>query len=138
MASWSEIENEVPKLAETARGIFDGHRHKILATLRKDGSPRVSGSEIEFRDGEIFFGSMRDAVKARDLQRDPRFALHAAPGKDEDAKLSGVVEEIEHPDHHLFRAEIEELVVTWVDREANQLVIESWHPGRGYERRVRS
>ena len=46
---------------------------------------------------------MSDARKARDLQRDPRFALHS--GSDEpdrsgtgDAKLAGVVEEITDPE----------------------------------------
>ena len=44
---------------------------------------------------------MLDALKARDLQRDPRFALHS--GSDEpddwvgDAKLAGIVEEVSAP-----------------------------------------
>ena len=45
---------------------------------------------------------MWDARKARDLQRDPRFALHSGsddpPGWEGDAKLAGVVEEITDPE----------------------------------------
>ena len=71
MASWSQIEAEAPDLAARAKAFFDAHVHKTLATIRRDGSPRISGSEVNFRDGELFIGSMSGAMKARDLQRDP-------------------------------------------------------------------
>ena len=83
------------------RDRLDAHTHKTLATLRRDGSPRISGIETAFRDGELWIGSMWQARKAHDLQRDPRFALHS--GSDEpsdwkgDAKLAGVAEEISDP-----------------------------------------
>ena len=98
MARWSEVEQEVPELAARARALFDAKKHKTLATLRKDGSPRISGIELEFRDGDVWFGSMWQGVKALDLQRDPRFALHS--GSDDpddwkgDAKIAGRAEEI--------------------------------------------
>jgi len=60
------------------RGLFDRHRYKTIATLRADGSPRISGIEVAFEDGELAFGSMPDARKGADLGRDPRFALHSA------------------------------------------------------------
>jgi len=93
MASWSEVESEAPELAALARRIFDFHVHKTPATLRRDGSPRISGTEIRFADA----------------------------GRS-----------------HLFRADITELVVTRVGGDPpDHLVIESWHPGRGVERRER-
>ena len=65
----------------------------MLATLRRDGSPRISGIEVTFADGQLWLGMMPDSRKALDLQRDPRFALHSAPLdadlKDGDAKISG-------------------------------------------------
>ena len=95
MARWSEVEQAAPELAAAARGFLDAGVHKTLATLRHDGSPRISGSEAQFRDGDLWFGSMWQALKARDLQRDPRFALHSAsvdpPDWRGDAKLSGRV-----------------------------------------------
>jgi Pyridoxamine 5'-phosphate oxidase len=154
VASWREVEAQAPELAARARAIFDAHRHKTMATLRRDGSPRISGTEADFSEGEVWFGSMPDAVKARDLQRDPRFALHSATVDPEmaagDAKLAGKVEEItddaaktarsgsDQPPgpYHLFRCDITELVVTSV--AGDRLVIESWHPDRGVERRERS
>jgi hypothetical protein len=156
MASWRQVEAEAPALAARARELFDANKHKTLATLRRDGSPRISGSEIIFEDGEMWFGSMWRAVKALDLQRDPRFALHSASdGADwhADAKVAGRVEEVADPDlieavvkgeappgpMHLFRADIGELVVTGRGGDpADHLVIESWHEGRGVERRQRA
>jgi len=147
VASWAEIEAEAPELAALARSLFDAMKHKTLATLRRDGSPRISGIECEFRDGELVFGSMWRAVKALDLQRDPRFALHSgSPDPDKgwkgDAKVSGRAIELEPFEHagqpaHRFRCDITELVVVHVNEEQTKLLIESWHPGRGVERRAR-
>jgi pyridoxamine 5'-phosphate oxidase-like protein len=152
MASWSELEAEAPELVALARRYLDLNKHKVLATLRRDGSPRVSGTEVRFSHGELWLGSMPGALKARDLQRDPRFALHGGPadpdaGWDGDAKLSGRAEEITDPERraavlgaqfgesHLFRADVLELSVVRV--EGDQLVIDAWHAGRGVSRRER-
>ena len=152
MASWSEVEAEAPELVALARSYLDLNTHKVLATLRRDGSPRLSGTEVMFADGELWLGSMQGALKARDLQREPRFALHGGPvdpaaGWTGDAKLGGVAEEItdpdirqavlggEHSDAHLFRADVRELSVVRV--EGDRLVIDAWHAGRGVSRRER-
>ena len=85
MASWSEFTAAAPELAERVRERFDAHKHKTMATIRRDGSPRISGTETQIKDGELWIGSMWKAVKALDLQRDPRFAIHSAtedPDKD--------------------------------------------------------
>lgn len=37
-----------------------------------------------------------------------------------------------------FKLDITEVVLTYVGTPADHLVIESWHPGRGWERRTRS
>lgn len=155
MPTWSQVEAETPELAARARGIFDARKHKTLATLRRDGSPRISGTEIQFSDGEMWFGSMWKAVKALDLERDPRFALHSGsadpPDWTADAKVAGRVEEITESERkadvwghesppgraHLFRADITELVVTGLGDPPDHLVIESWHEGRGVTRRER-
>jgi hypothetical protein len=142
MASWHEIEAEAPELAARARELFDANKHKTLATLRRDGSPRISGIEITFDDGELCFGSMWRAVKALDLQRDPRFAIHSASdGADfkADAKVAGRAEEVSSDgSSHLFRADVTELVVISLGGDPpDHLVIESWHAGRGVTTRRR-
>jgi hypothetical protein len=137
MPSWSEVEAEAPELAARARALFDGFTHKTMATLRRDGSPRISGTEVEFSDGEAWIGSMWRAVKAIDLQRDPRFAIHSGspdpPGWPGDAKIAGVAEEVTEPgaESHRFRLDITELVVVRLGDPADHLVIEAWHAGRG-------
>ena len=137
MASWSEVEAQAPELAARARSLFDAFTHKTLATLRRDGSPRISGIEVEFADGEAWIGSMWRAVKALDLQRDPRFAIHSGspdpPDWPGDAKIAGTAEDVTEPgvESHRFRLEIAELVVVRLGDPADHLVIEAWHEGRG-------
>ncbi|MFC0533624.1 pyridoxamine 5'-phosphate oxidase family protein [Phytohabitans kaempferiae] len=157
MARWEEVEADAPEFAAAVRRLFDAFKHKTLATLRRDGSPRISGTEAQFRDGDIWLGSMWMARKAVDLRRDPRFALHSAsedPSDDNpsswpgDAKLSGRVEEVTDPEQlakamggeapseqsHLFRLDIEEVVWTRVGTPADHLVIELWRAGEGLRR----
>ena len=151
MASWAEIETAAPELAARARAAFDAHKHKVLATLRRDGSPRISGIEATIADGELWLGMMPGSRKALDLRRDPRLALHSAsddPPDDPatwagDAKLSGRAVEVDDPallerlgagdqaDAHLFRVDITELVHTRVGDPADHLVIDLWREGAG-------
>jgi hypothetical protein len=149
MAAWREIEAAVPELAARVRSLFDAGRHKTIATLRADGSPRISGIECEFVDGELQFGSMPGARKGADLTRDPRFALHGPTvhpeeGKEAEwpgeAKVAGRAtsagaisadEDGDAPDGELFVADITEVVFTHLDPAATKLVIESWTPERG-------
>jgi hypothetical protein len=155
MPSWSDVEAEAPELAALARRFLDAYVHKTLATLRRDGSPRISGTEVVFAEGEMWLGSMWRSLKALDLQRDPRFALHSGSadpsGWTGDAKLAGRAEEITDPERkaaiigddappgpsHLFRADITELVVVRIGDPGDHLVIETWHAGRGIASRER-
>ncbi|WP_067999007.1 pyridoxamine 5'-phosphate oxidase family protein [Nocardia pseudobrasiliensis] len=132
MATWKQFEAEAGELAAQVRARFEAHESHVLATLRKDGSPRVSGSEVQFDDGELTFGSMLAAVKARDLHRDPRCALHAHP-TDGDAKVAGSAIEFPHPtgEAHAFRLDLTDAVLTTVDQSEQLLVIQHWQPGRG-------
>ncbi|MEU5978944.1 pyridoxamine 5'-phosphate oxidase family protein [Streptomyces sp. NPDC047315] len=146
--SWADFHAAEPDFADTVQARFQQHLHHVLATLRKDGSPRVSGLEVNFRDGELYLGMMYDSWKAKDLLRDPRFALHANPGEGAaasqlgDVRVSGratpvtadseefarFVEGVRPPEpFHLFRADVTEAVRTSV--EDNELVVRSWHPG---------
>ena len=137
MASWAEFEAEVPELAARVRERLDAHGHKTIATIRRDGSPRISGTETELSDGELWIGSMLDALKARDLQRDPRFALHSASEDPDvwsgDAKLAGVAEEISAPNatSHRFRLDLHEVSTVGLDEGRKFLVIDVWKPGQG-------
>jgi pyridoxamine 5'-phosphate oxidase-like protein len=142
MAAWKDVEQAEPGFAARVRQLFEAGRHKTIATVRADGSPRISGIECEFADGELRFGSMPGARKGADLRRDPRFALHgpvAHPqeGKEAEwpgeAKIAGrAVLAGDEPDGDQFRADISEVVITRLNPEATMLVIESWTPQRGF------
>ena len=43
MARWQDVVDSEPEFATAVRALFDARRHKTIATLRKDGSPRISG-----------------------------------------------------------------------------------------------
>ncbi len=151
MVSFADVESEQPELAARVRACFDAHRHKILATLRPDGAPRVSGIEAAFAAGQLWLAGMPQSVKFADLRRDPRMALHS--GSDEpdtfaaDAKVSGRAVEISDAggradfaeatgtpaggDYELFRIDLDQVVLTAIAPEKDALVISSWRPGRG-------
>jgi Pyridoxamine 5'-phosphate oxidase len=143
MAAWKDVEQAEPEFAARVRRLFDAGRHKTIATVRADGSPRISGIECEFADGELRFGSMPGARKGADLKRDPRFALHAPTFHPEEGKeaewpgeakiagravLAGPIGE--GPAGDLFLADISEVVITRLNPEATLLVVESWTPQR--------
>jgi len=149
-ASWSEVEAEAPELMAAVRGCFRVRKHCTMATLRRDGSPRISGTEVQLEDGQLWIGSMLGALKAKDLQRDGRVALHSPtvdpPEGDEsswegEAKVAGVAVEVPHDaapvqPSHRFRIDLLEVVHTKVDGDA--LRITSWHAGRGVTSRRRA
>jgi len=158
MATWKRFCDAAPELAGQAQAAFDAHKHKLLATLRKDGSPRVSGIEATFADGELWLGMMPGSRKALDLRRDPRLALHSAsldPPDDPagwagDAKLAGRAVEVDDPGllerlgagdqadaAHLFKVDVTEVVHTGIGDPADHLVIELWQEGKGLRRMQR-
>ncbi|MBW3591435.1 MAG: pyridoxamine 5'-phosphate oxidase family protein [Actinobacteria bacterium] len=154
MAAWRDVEDSAPEFAEAARALFDVHKHKTLATVRRDGSPRISGTEMVFMDGQIWLGSMPGSRKAKDLMADPRCAIHGPtvdPDGDwkGDVKLSGRA--VEEPDQELkramvkaggndeqvtgidfplFRVDITEVVLTRLGDPADHLNIQLWVPGK--------
>ena len=121
-------------------------KHLTMATLRKDGAPRISGTEVQFEDGELRIGSMTGAVKAMDLRRDQRIAIHGPthdPAKSGtwrgEAKVAGVAIAVaDRSDAHFFSIDLSEVVITGLNDARDGLVIESWTPGGGYRRRERA
>ncbi|MFE9507123.1 pyridoxamine 5'-phosphate oxidase family protein [Streptomyces anthocyanicus] len=145
---WAGFAAAEPGLAGTVEARFGAYPHHVLATLRKDGSPRTAGLEVRFLTGELWLGMMPDSLKALDLRRDARFALQANPGDGtgmgggdvriagravevEDPRTkAGYVREVEPPEpFHLFRTELTEVVRTRVEDD-KYLVVEIWQPGR--------
>ena len=150
MASWAEFEAAKPDFAGRVRVLLTSRKHLTMATLRSDGSPRISGTEISIEAGRLTIGSMPRARKALDLLRDPRVAIHgptADPPPDDphgwtgEAKVAGrAVALADVDDSHAFEIDIEEAVITSLGRDGKEdlLVIESWNPSRGYRKQARA
>lgn len=144
MSRWGEIEQDAPEFARKLRRCFEAGTNKTVATLRSDGSPRISAIELGFDGDDVTFGMMGGSLKLRDVRRDPRVAFHSPtiepPAKGTlpgDAKLAGAVVEVKPPEEGAepgagyFVLEITESAVTYLGEPADHLVIESWLPGRG-------
>jgi hypothetical protein len=147
MASWAEFEAAEPEFAARVRALLTSRKHLTMATLRRDGSPRISGTEIEFSEGQLRVGSMAGAVKALDLRRDRRIAIHG-PTNDPptrpparwkgEAKIAGTATEVDSGSAaHRFLIDIDEAVITHLSESGDRLVVESWNSARGYKMQER-
>lgn len=149
MATWRQFEDEAPDLAGIARAQLTVTKHHVLATLRADGTPRVSGTEVHIDGDDLTLGSMLGAMKARDLRRDPRYALHSNPGDGSmtapDVKITGRAVEVDEaalaahraarPDlpaepFHLFRLEIDDVALAGLNDTRTGMLIRWWRPGQ--------
>lgn len=150
MACWQEFAAAEPELSTVVRARLTALRHHVLATVRADGAPRVSGTEVAWYGVDLTLGSMPSARKALDLRRDARFALHGNPGEggeptSPDVKISGRAHEVTGAEHeqwvatvappstcsHLFRLDLTEIVTTGLNADHTQLIIRSWRPELG-------
>jgi hypothetical protein len=147
---WAAFRAAEPEFADAVRARFQAFQHHVLATLRPDGSPRLTGLEGDFRGDELWLGMMIGSRKALDLRRDPRFSMYANPGTGTgmgggDVRISGRAVEVTDPEEfaryagdaaegeaperfHLFRAELSEVVRIRV--EDPHIIFQVWHPGR--------
>ena len=150
MATWQELSEEAPELAGRALERFEAHRHKTMATLRRDGAPRISGTEAPVLGGRLNLGGMPGVLRFADLRRDPRVAVHSGSEAPErwtgDAKVSGVAVEVLDPagleafraaagevppgPFELFTVDLHEVSVVRLTPDQH-LVVELWRPRRG-------
>jgi hypothetical protein len=87
-----------PEYANEVAERFAEHPHHILGTIRIGGSPRLSGTEVNFEGERITIGMMLGAHKLDDVRRDHRVEIHTPPVDEElrraDVKLTGRVVEL--------------------------------------------
>src|ERR1700690_2235730 len=99
--SWKTLEEKQPELAA-----FGAERLKdkvaYLATLRKDGSPRVHPMTPIIGQGHLFVFMEPTSPKGHDLRRDGRFALHCTVGDNSGASgefiISGRARLVDNPE----------------------------------------
>lgn len=155
MARLEELRQEAPAVADTVERHLRARVHHTLATVRPDGGPRISGTEVLIAHGDLWLGSMWHSPKARDLMRDGRYALHGGsddpPDWTGDAKVAGRAVEVTDaaviaavmvtrpggeiepaPERfHMFRLEIEEAVTLALPDPPVHLIATTWREGRG-------
>ena len=144
--TWGDLVAQAPILARAAQRIFESHPHHVIATTKRDGSPRVGGTNVFFSNGNLWIGAMPSALRNRDLRRDPRCAIHSAPLDEHlhvgDVRLDLLAEELvgeealallrssgHEGEGVVFVLRVSEISLVRV--EASQLVIDSWDPVAG-------
>jgi hypothetical protein len=166
MATFGDAVAAAPDLAARVRATLSSTQNVVLGTIRRDGSPRLSGIDCFFGDDQLCIASNPGTLKGQDLRRDPRLSLHSIPwdsrlvrdGADDpgpgDAKVSGTARLVVGPDRvEAVRASLAndglrqpppqfELFavdissIALMHSENGQLVVDQWTPSRGVQRRV--
>ncbi|MCY4371186.1 MAG: pyridoxamine 5'-phosphate oxidase family protein [bacterium] len=148
--TWTDFRAAEPALAASVKDRFEGHTHAVMATLRRDGAPRLFGMETPIRDGHLWLAMDTVSRKTDDLRRDSRFSIHSAPDEEDlrlgDARVEGRAVpaldtelEIFVKGHRfpiddrsalaLFTADVTRVVLTRV--EDRSLVVITWTPDGG-------
>jgi Pyridoxamine 5'-phosphate oxidase len=100
VSSWADFEAEAPEVASFASRLWPGalalnrgdpappgspwFAVAYLATVRRDGGPRLHPFCPIVAGGRLFAAIPRSSPKGHDLRRDPRCVIHAMPGPDDD------------------------------------------------------
>ena len=86
MKRWCEFAEEQPELAEHGRALIYQHGVGLgyLATVRKDGAPRLHPVCPTLANGGLYLFILNKSPKIQDLLKDGRYALHTFPMPDGD------------------------------------------------------
>jgi hypothetical protein len=100
VASWTDFATEAPALATVAARLWPGicalnqgeaapsgataFSIAYLASVRRDGGPRLHPFCPILAAGRLFAAIPRSSPKGWDLRRDPRCVIHALPGREDD------------------------------------------------------
>ncbi len=89
MSHWSVFEAAEPAIAAAARRLLwiPGEGFGYLATIRRDGGPRIHPVNVAIVEGRMvtFIGP---SPKLADLRADGRFALHSTGSADESDEIA--------------------------------------------------
>jgi hypothetical protein len=160
---WSEFERGQPRMARLGRERLLGPGVVLVATIRRDGTPRVSPVEPFVLDGDLWLSMMWQSTKARDLLRDPRILVHSVitsrDGAEGEFKVRGIARQETDPAvqrrygdavaaslgwrpepglFHLFAVDIAEVGYLRYDPPTGDQHAAMWPPGREFVRRATS
>ncbi|MDP9239878.1 MAG: hypothetical protein M3O55_04460 [Actinomycetota bacterium] len=157
---WAEIKERQPRLAALGQKRLIEPGVALIATIRRDGTPRLSPVEPFIMDGGLLLSMLWGSRKAADLIRDPRTLVHSIvtsrDGGAGEFKLRGSARAEESPDmqqryadsvaaslgwrptpgrFHLFRIDIDDVVFIRYDDATGAPYVAGWPPGREFVRR---
>lgn len=84
MATWEEFGATEPSMAKVLRNLLGWIPIAYIATVRRDGAPRVHPFVPIFTADRMYIAIPDWSPKRHDLRNDGRFAMHALPGKRDD------------------------------------------------------
>lgn len=160
---WSDIESAQPRLAGLGRRRLLNPGVVLVATIRQDGSARLSPVEPLVMDGDLWLSMMWQSTKARDLLRDPRILVHSIitgrDGAEGEFKIRGtaLLEDdlavqrryavavagslgwSPQPGRfHLFAVDISQVTFISYDTATGNQHVATWPPAREFIRRATS
>jgi hypothetical protein len=160
---WAEMEERQPRLAALGRGRLLDPGVLLVATIRADGTPRLSPVEPYVLDGDLMLSMMWNSLKARDLMRDPRVLVHSIitnrDGAEGEFKVRGTALPVEeaatHREYavavhaalgwepevgrfHLFRVDVEQVAAIRYDAPTGDQHVTCWPPAREFVRKATS
>jgi hypothetical protein len=157
---WSELERRQPGLAGLGRRQLLEPGVVLVATIRSDGTPRVSPVEPLVLDGVLWLSMLWQSRKAVDLLRDPRILVHSVvtsrDGGEGEFKIRGTARAEGDPHlgrryaaaaaaslgwspepgrFHLFAVAIQEVTFIRYDDATGDQHVAQWPPPREFIRR---
>ena len=160
---WSQIGVSQPRLAELGLRRLIEPGVVLVATIRRDGTPRLSPVEPLVLDGALWLSMMWRSAKAVDLLRDPRILVHSVissrDGAEGEFKVRGVARAEDDPAvqrryadavagalgwdpqpglFHLFELDVREVAVIRYETATGDQRVARWPPPREFIRRATS
>lgn len=157
---WHEFADEQPRLAELGRRRLVDPGVLLVATIRRDGTPRLSPVEPLLLTGRLLLSMLWQSRKAQDLLRDPRILVHSTvtgrDGGDGEFKVRGTAHVEDDPDiqrrysaavatelgwhpepgrFHLFSVDLAEVAFIRYDESTGDQHVATWPPATEFVRR---
>jgi hypothetical protein len=157
---WSEMESAQPGLAGLGRQRLLAPGVVLVATIRRDGTPRISPVEPFVLDGDLWLSMLWQSTKAADLLRDPRILVHSVitsrDGGEGEFKIRGIARAEHDPDiqrryadavtaglgwsptpgrFHLFAVGLDEVTFIRYDDATGDQHVAMWPSAREFIRR---
>ena len=157
---WSDLQDQQPRLGALAHDRLVGPGVLLVATVRRDGTPRLSPVEPFVLDGDLWLSMLLGSLKAADLLRDPRVLVHSIvtgpDGGEGEMKVRGtavaVLDEARQRRYadavaaalpwtpevgrfHLFRVDVDDVTYVRYDNASGDQFVVRWPAGTETVRR---